>query len=122
MIDFAYEDLETEAARERKENETFAAQEAEVLLAKEKREFETEAVKERGENERYEAGLEEYEAECAADEGHGEPTPTKAQRVKARAEMILGCMRDDGTSTYLDRVIYHLLADLADLAEAIDER
>lgn len=39
MRDYAYEDLEAENARERAENETFAAQEAEVLLAKENREF-----------------------------------------------------------------------------------
>lgn len=82
MVDYAYEDLETEAAREQEENE-------------------------------------KYEAECAKACGCFEPTPTKAQKVKKQAELVLECMREDGISTYNDRLIYHLVIDLA---KAIDER
>ena len=94
---FDYEDLETEAVKEREENEKFDAE-----CARE----EEEASRKVGESER--ARHEPFE-----------PTPTKAQRVKKDAKLILECMREDGISTYNDRVIYQLVIALA---EAIDER
>ncbi len=93
MIDYAYEDLEMEAAKEREEHER----------------YEAECAKE---DEVYRRGMiEELKA--------FEPTPTKAQKVKHDAELVLECMREDGTSSYNDRLIYHLVIELA---KAIDER
>jgi hypothetical protein len=92
MIDFAYEDLETEAVQEREENEKYEAE-----CAREDEQLKL--------THPYLNSL--------------TPTPTKAQGVKETAEFILKCMQTDGVSTGSDRALCRLIIRLAD---AIDER
>lgn len=101
MIDFAYEDLETEAVKEREENEAY---EAECAREDEQLELNAKAEHPKG---------------WPTPRSAFEPTPTKAQNVKATAEFSLKCMTDDPASRYVDLEILRMITRLA---EAIDER
>lgn len=93
--------------------------------------LETEAVKEREEHEQYEADCaRENEQESAprattflvsepppVSSYMSMPTPTKAQKVKETAEIILLSMQHDGKSTNSDRTLCRLIIRLAQVVD-----